>query len=64
MGIDRRLDGIDLCRVGPLWLGFDGQASSEIAQSRRIGIKRAVDSPKRFYAQNNLFVSGPRALNR
>ena len=24
--IDRRLDGIDLCRLGPLWLGSDGQA--------------------------------------
>ena len=25
--IDRRLDGIDLCQAGPLWLGSDGQAS-------------------------------------
>src|SRR5271154_2486073 len=23
LGIDRRLDGIDLCQAGPLWLGFD-----------------------------------------
>ena len=27
LGIDRRLDGIDLCQAGPLWLGSDGQAS-------------------------------------
>ena len=26
LGIDRRLDGIDLCQDGPLWLGSDGQA--------------------------------------
>ena len=25
LAIDRRLDGIDLCQVGPLWLGSDGQ---------------------------------------
>ena len=24
--IDRRLDGIDLCQAGPLWLGSDGRA--------------------------------------
>src|ERR1700728_4407838 len=23
LGIDRRLDGIDLCRAGPLWIGTD-----------------------------------------
>ena len=36
--IDRRLDGIDLCQAGPLWLGSDDQASGEIGQSKRIGI--------------------------
>ncbi len=30
--IDRRLDGIDLCQTGPLWLGSDGQAADEIGQ--------------------------------
>ena len=62
--IDRRLDGIDLCQVGPLWLGSDGQASDEIGQSKRIGITRAADSPLRFYVRGNRFVSGPLALNR
>jgi DNA-3-methyladenine glycosylase len=61
--IDRRLDGIDLCQAGPLWLGADGQASGEIGQSKRIGITRAADSPLRFYVRGNQFVSGPRALN-
>ena len=64
LGIDRRLDGIDLCRAGPLWLGSDGQASGEIGQSKRIGITRAADSPLRFYVRGNRFVSGPQALNR
>src|ERR1700685_2626232 len=36
--INRRLDGIDLCHAGPLWLGTDGPASYEIGQSKRIGI--------------------------
>jgi len=62
--IDGRLDGIDLCQAGPLWLGSDGQAPDEIGQSKRIGITRAADSPLRFYARGNRFVSGPQALNR
>jgi DNA-3-methyladenine glycosylase len=61
--IDRRLDGIDLCQAGPLWLGSDDQASGEIGQSKRIGITRAADSLLRFYVRGNRFVSGPRALN-
>jgi DNA-3-methyladenine glycosylase len=62
--IDRRLDGIDLCQSGPLWLGSDGQAPDEIGQGKRIGITRAADSSLRFYVPGNRFVSGPRALNR
>jgi DNA-3-methyladenine glycosylase len=62
--IDRRLDGIDLCRTGPLWLGSDGRAADEIGQSKRIGITRAAESPLRFYVRGNRFVSGPQELNR
>jgi DNA-3-methyladenine glycosylase len=61
--IDRRLDGIDLCQAGPLWLGSDGRAPGEIGQGKRIGITRAADSLLRFYIRGNRFVSGPRALN-
>jgi DNA-3-methyladenine glycosylase len=61
--IDRRLDGIDLCHAGPLWLGSDGHPPAEIAHSKRIGITRAAESPLRFYVRGNTFVSGPRALN-
>jgi DNA-3-methyladenine glycosylase len=63
LGIDLQLDGIDLCRTGPLWLGSDDEAYREIGQSKRIGITRAADSPLRFYVRDNRFVSGPRALN-
>jgi DNA-3-methyladenine glycosylase len=77
-GIDRRLDGIDLCQTGPLWLGSNNQApgdqasgdqasgdqaSGEIGQSKRIGLTRAPDSLLRFYVRGNSFVSGPQALN-
>src|SRR5580658_8871160 len=56
LGIDRRLDGTDLCRAGPLWLGTDGQAPGEFGQGKRIGITRAADSPLRFYVRGNCFV--------
>jgi DNA-3-methyladenine glycosylase len=64
LAIDRRLDGIDLCQAGPVWLGCDGQAPAEIGQSKRIGITQAADSPMRFYVRGNRFVSGPQALNQ
>jgi DNA-3-methyladenine glycosylase len=63
LAIDRRLDGIDLCQVGPLWLGSDGRAPDEIGQSKRIGLTRAADRLLRFYVRGNRFVSGPLALN-
>src|ERR1700729_3460811 len=63
LAIDRRLDGIDLCREGPLWLGSDGRAAGDIGRGKRIGITRAAGSALRYYVRGNRFVSGPAALN-
>jgi DNA-3-methyladenine glycosylase len=61
--VDRGLDGLDLCRLGPLWLSRDEADIGEIGQSLRIGITRDAERPLRFYARENRFVSGPRSLN-
>jgi len=60
--IDRSLDGLDLCRKGPLWLAKDGQKPGEIGQGIRIGITKDADRLLRFYVRGSLFVSGPRSL--
>jgi DNA-3-methyladenine glycosylase len=71
--IDRRLDGVDLCAPGPLWLGEVSRAkgqydfsshSRELGVTVRIGISRAADHPLRFYEVGNPFVSGPKHLLR
>jgi DNA-3-methyladenine glycosylase len=61
--IDRRLDGLDLCQAGPLWLGRDDREPGEIGQSIRIGITRDASRLLRFYLRDSPFVSGPRSLN-
>jgi DNA-3-methyladenine glycosylase len=60
--VDRRLDGLDLCREGPLWLGRSDHEPSEIEQSIRIGITRDVNRLLRFYLRGSPFVSGPKSL--
>ena len=60
--VDRRLDGLDLCRKGPLWLGRGDHEACEIGQSIRIGIARDANRPLRFYLRGSPFVSGPRSL--
>jgi DNA-3-methyladenine glycosylase len=60
--IDRSLDGLDLCRQGPLWLGRDDHDPGEIGRSVRIGISQDKDRVLRFYLRNNPFVSGPKSL--
>ena len=61
--IDRRLDGVDLCRAGPLWIARDGREAPEIGTSTRIGLSQETSRLLRFYARGNRFVSGPKALN-
>ena len=61
--IDRHLDGLDLCREGPLWLGHDAGEPGEVGESTRIGITRDAHRRLRFYRRGSLFVSGPKSLN-
>lgn len=61
--IDRSLDGLDLCREGPLWLASDGRDPGEIGQSVRIGISKDADRLLRFYVRGSPFVSDSRSLN-
>jgi DNA-3-methyladenine glycosylase len=58
--IDRRLDGVDLCADGPLWLGTAVRETAHIGTTVRIGITRDVDRPLRFFESGSPFVSGPR----
>lgn len=62
MGIDRRLDGSDLCARGRLWLGAAAQPPGTIGQSVRIGITREAHRKLRFFERDNAFVSGPKRL--
>ena len=62
LSIDRSLDGLDLCREGPLWLGRDDQDPGEIGEGIRIGISREANRLLRFYRRGSPFVSGPRSL--
>jgi DNA-3-methyladenine glycosylase len=61
--IDQRLDGVDLCMDGPLWLGTAVQKTAHIGTSVRIGITREVDRLLRFFEVGSPFVSGPKALS-
>jgi len=61
--IDLRLDGLDLCRKGPLWLARDDHKPGKIGRSIRIGISRDAQCLLRFYLRGSPFVSGPKSLN-
>ena len=64
MGIDRSLDGVDLCARGPLWLGTAVRESARVLTTVRIGISKETHRPLRFYEAGNPHVSGPRALRK
>jgi DNA-3-methyladenine glycosylase len=66
--IDRRIDGVDLCAPGHLWLGAvsglhnpsggEKFLAGRLGVSPRIGITRAAHRLLRFYERGNRFVSG------
>jgi DNA-3-methyladenine glycosylase len=57
--IDQRLDGVDLCANGLLWLGTAVQETARIRKTARIGITREMSRLLRFFEAGNPFVSGP-----
>ena len=57
--IDQRLDGVDLCAEGPLWLGTPVREIGRIGVTLRIGITREAHRPLRFFEAGSPFVSGP-----
>ena len=62
MGIDRRLDAVDLCGRSPLWLGTETRPVGAIGQSVRIGLTREMHRKLRFFEYDSAFVSGPKRL--
>jgi len=62
LGVDRELDGMDLCSSGPLRLARATEKGGRIGRSVRIGLTRAADRVLRFYERGSSFVSGPKAL--
>jgi DNA-3-methyladenine glycosylase len=63
LAIDPKLDGIDLCVEGPLWLATSSLPTGAIGRSVRIGISREAHHLRRFYERGNAHVSGARRLN-
>ena len=56
--IDKRLDGVDLCADGSLWLGTAVRETAHIRTTVRIGITREVGRLLRFFEADSPFVSG------
>lgn len=60
--VNRKLDGLDFCAKGPLWLGTAVRPVGRIGRSVRIGITKDADRLLRFYERGNPFVSGPKSM--
>jgi DNA-3-methyladenine glycosylase len=61
-GIDKQLDGVDMCAAGPLWVGAAVRPPGKIGASVRIGISKEIHRLLRFYERGSPFVSGPSRL--
>jgi len=60
LGIDRALNGADICRRGPLYVEDSEDAVFEVVSCKRIGVDYAGeyrDRPWRFYIKGSPFVS-------
>jgi DNA-3-methyladenine glycosylase len=65
LGIDLKVDGLDLCRRGELWLGDDGVGvdAAAIGVSPRIGLTKGAEADLRFFLKGSPHLSGSRRLN-
>jgi DNA-3-methyladenine glycosylase len=61
--IDKREDGADLCKKGPLYLAQPQIPTAEIGVTKRIGITKEADRPLRFHEKGSKHTSGPKHLN-
>jgi DNA-3-methyladenine glycosylase len=62
--INKREDGVDLCKKGPLYLAESKIPINEIKVTKRIGITKEVELLLRFHEKGNKHTSGPKHLNR
>jgi DNA-3-methyladenine glycosylase len=64
LSIDRALDGVDMCKKGPLWLAQGDHETADPGVSIRIGITKEAHQLRRFYVRGSPYVSGSKTLNR
>jgi DNA-3-methyladenine glycosylase len=64
LGIDRELDGVDLCARGDLWLADSVRPAGKLAATVRIGITKEAARLLRFVERGSPFQSGPPKLRR
>lgn len=61
--IGPELNGVDMCREGPIWLAEAPAPPGEIGVSVRIGITKEAHQLRRYFERGNPCVSGATALN-